>query len=335
MQIGVLPKRVSEEELRKKLSEISDEGESFIYACDVFEGFSKHFLLAISSHRILVLEVDLSSIKREIALHELADLKLSWSGLTLETRGERFTPLGLDPKDKKNLTSLFEIHSFVNPDLKPSKESIAEEASEKKLRKKEESEEKKRLKKEEKAHQEELRKQQIESDLENYGRVVHAAKLHTFKAKVVLYEKGYVSVGGCAPEKLLAISGNADVTKKSGVGRAAGAFLTFGTSLDANSNMRGNVYLTILTDVTSHVQSVELANVTGGDNPVQKMNEIVAAGEYILKSLELKTPTPTPTPTAATPGDIANQLSQLANLYQSGVLSEDEFNSAKAKILGA
>jgi hypothetical protein len=340
MQIGNLPKRVSEEQLREKLSEISGEGEEFIFACDGITGGNKKVVVVISNLRFLVLELDLQSVRNEIKTQELSEFKTSWLGLTLEYNNEDLT-FAVSSADRKVLASLDEVHKFANPNLKPSKESIAEDPTEKKLRKKREYEEKKsefkrdyeekkRLKKEEKLHKD---LNFTESDLENYGRVVHAAKLHTFKAQVVLYEKGYVSVGGCAPEKLLAISGNADVTRKSEAGRAAVAVLTLGANLDANSNIRGNVYLTILTDVRSHVQSVDLANVTGRDNPVQKMNEIVAAGEYILKSLELKTSTAAPVAMAS--GDIANQLSQLATLYQSGALSEDEFNVAKAKILGA
>jgi hypothetical protein len=97
--------------------------------------------------------------------------------------------------------------------------------------------------------------------------------------------------------------------------------------------MRGNVYLTILTDVKSHVQTVALENVSGGENPVQRMKEIVAAGEFILKSLEGKS-----THVVSTTGagnDIASQLAQLASLHQSGALSDQEFELAKAKLLSS
>jgi|694.fasta_scaffold117138_2 hypothetical protein len=321
MQVGTLPKKVSQERLIEKLQNISNSEEQFVFACDVVEGLSKHSILAISNERLTFLDTDLNSPRKDIALNEIADFKFSWTGLTIDNGAEKLF-YAVNPQDKKSLIELNEIHSFVNPDAKTSKE-LSKAASE----------EKKRLKKEEQARQEEETRKRIEANLEMCGRVVLSSKLHTFKSKVVLYEKGYVSIGGGYPEKLLAISGNADVTKKSGAGRAAGALLTFGTNLDASTTMRGNVYLTILTDVKSHVQTVALENVSGGENPVQRMKEIVAAGEFILKSLEGKS-----THVVSTTGagnDIASQLAQLASLHQSGALSDQEFELAKAKLLSS
>ena len=332
MQVGTLPKKVSEEKLRKQIQGIASSEEQFIFACDVVEGLSKHSILAISNLRFIFLDTELNSARQDIALNAVADFKFSWTGLTINNGIENLI-YAVNPQDKKILIDLNETYSFVNQETKTSKELSKDASVEKKRLKQEVSEEKKRLRNEEQARKEEEEKKQIEADLEKFGRVILATKLHTFKSKIVLYEKGYVSIGGYYPEKLLAISGSADVTKKSGAGRAAGALFTFGANLDASSTMRGNVYLTILTDVQSHVLSVALENVGGYDNPVQRMNEIVAAGEHILKSLE---DTSAPAPLKVEAGnDIASQLAQIASLHQSGLLSDQEFELAKAKMLGS
>jgi hypothetical protein len=44
--------------------------------------------------------------------------------------------------------------------------------------------------------------------------------------------------------------------------------------------------------------------------------------------------TPAPAPTAAEGSDLTAQLQQLAQLHNAGVLSDEEFAAAKAKLLG-
>ena len=43
---------------------------------------------------------------------------------------------------------------------------------------------------------------------------------------------------------------------------------------------------------------------------------------------------PPPAPAAAAGSDLTSQLQQLAQLHNAGVLSDDEFAAAKAKVLG-
>jgi len=45
-------------------------------------------------------------------------------------------------------------------------------------------------------------------------------------------------------------------------------------------------------------------------------------------------PPPPPPPAPAAGGDLVGQLKQLSDLKSSGVLSDDEFEAAKAKLLG-
>ena len=43
---------------------------------------------------------------------------------------------------------------------------------------------------------------------------------------------------------------------------------------------------------------------------------------------------PAPAPAAAPPGDTTGELERLAQLHQSGALTDDEFAAAKSKLLG-
>ena len=178
-------------------------------------------------------------------------------------------------------------------------------------------------------------KQQYVED--TYGEIVVTANFGMFK-KVSLHSKGYVSGLGSQPEKLIAISGDANVTKKSGLGRGIGAVVTAPltgmafSNLDG-SNMRGDVYLTIVTDVKTHTIHIDMKNQMKSANPVGEMQKLVTTGEALIKQNQTAPQVATSTQQSAP--DLASQLSSLNDLFQSGVLSEEEFNSAKAKILGA
>ncbi|GGD81685.1 SHOCT domain-containing protein [Microbacterium murale] len=65
----------------------------------------------------------------------------------------------------------------------------------------------------------------------------------------------------------------------------------------------------------------------------QQQAQIDAAAQQA--AAQYAPPGAAPTPAAAPAGtDVATQLQQLASLMQSGVLSPDEFATAKAKLLG-
>lgn len=169
-----------------------------------------------------------------------------------------------------------------------------------------------------------------------FGEVILTAKFGLLK-KVSLHSKGYISGLGPKPEKLLAISGDANVTKKSGLGRGLGAMVTLPLSgftmsnLDG-SNMRGDVYITIVTEIKTHTIHIDMQNQMSGQNPVGEMQKLVTTGEALIKRLssspEVSAPVQQPS------ADLASQLSNLNQLFQQGALSEAEFNAAKARILG-
>lgn len=76
---------------------------------------------------------------------------------------------------------------------------------------------------------------------------------------VRIYSRGYIRVswpllGARAPyERLFSIEASADVSKKTGVGRAGAAVLTGGNNLLLTGNRRGDLYLTIATDFGTRV----------------------------------------------------------------------------------
>lgn len=182
-----------------------------------------------------------------------------------------------------------------------------------------------------------------QSELDEYGKLITKA---TCAGKTIfLYSHGYVRVGGLfrsanAPfEKLLGISGSADVAKKSAAGRAIGAVLTGGNNLVFSPNKRGDIYLTIVTETKTH--ALHISPPTKSD--LQAMHQLVAAGEAILQGLQNSSAssqegqrqpesTSKSTSTAST-SDLLSKLQQLNELRTAGVVSDAEFIQLKERIL--
>ena len=178
-------------------------------------------------------------------------------------------------------------------------------------------------------------------DGEKYGRLISNETF--FGTSIRLYSKGFVRVGSTrnAPyEKLLGISGSADVSKKTAIGRGIVAGMTMGTNLLVSPNKRGDVYLTIVTDRKTHA----LHQSPPGLKDIQVMHNLVAAGEAILKgqssnsyiqpiesrSLEEKNSAITGVVLA----DLLSSLQKLGDLHAAGVVSDDEFTQLKEQIMG-
>lgn len=155
-----------------------------------------------------------------------------------------------------------------------------------------------------------------------------------FADKVItIYENGYVQVNkglGISkgmPEKLIDIWAETDVTKKSGPGRAVGAVLTGGASLWAFSSQRGNMYLTISTEAQVH--SFVRENPKAPE--IKSLHALVSAGKAAISGIQNNLSTnETSTPK---PG-LHEELAELAKLRESGILTEEEFQAAKAKVIG-
>ena len=180
----------------------------------------------------------------------------------------------------------------------------------------------------------------MNSGFDIYGRLVMSS---TFAARTIrLYSNGYVQIGIFAKnasfEKLLGISGSANVAKKTGIGRAAGALLTGGANL-LTSNKRGDVYLTIITDTKTYA-----FDETPGIDGIQRMNKLVTAGESILKGISFGNSVQpvevqqnlngNHTEQKTSVDDLLRKLQQLGDLYASGVVSETEFDQLKEQIMG-
>ena len=178
-------------------------------------------------------------------------------------------------------------------------------------------------------------------DLEKYGKLISD---ETFFAKRIrLYSKGFIRLGvtSNAPyEKLLGISGSVDATKKTALGRSLAFGLTMGYSYLLNPNdKRGDVYLTIVTDKTTHA----LHQSPPSAKAIQAMHQLVAAGEAILKSQMFSThiqpmdSRPLTGGISANTGgsvdDLLSRLQQLGDLHASGVVSDEEFSQLKEKIM--
>lgn len=151
---------------------------------------------------------------------------------------------------------------------------------------------------------------------------------------VTIFSKGYVRVSGGLglvkgePEKLLDVFGESDITKKTGLGRAATAVFTGGANLVLSPNQRGNLYLTISTDKQTHSLFLEMPKASD----IKAMNKIVSAGKGVLHATTQSSPAGDPKPGGGS--DLPEQLQRLSQLKDQGVLSEEEFAAAKAKLLG-
>jgi hypothetical protein len=170
--------------------------------------------------------------------------------------------------------------------------------------------------------------QQVEKNLESFGNEISREVLGGKFVK--FYDKGYVSVsawGGGEPEKLVDVTTTADVSKKTGLGRAVVGVATVGLNIGATSNMRGDIYVSIVTEKTTHMIHVTPPS----ESSVKTARKIEATGKGLITRLSNSTSSPS---VAAIPTDLTTQLTKLVELHAAGVLTDEEFANAKAKIIG-
>ena len=212
---------------------------------------------------------------------------------------------------------------------------LAEKAA-KDLKRQEDLEQKARKREAENAHRQAVQ----EDELRMYGRLV----IEEFcGSKLVrLYDKGFVRLSGvlfgksdARFEKLMGISGDGDVFKKSGLGRVAAAIPTLGANLLYTSNKRGDVYLVITTDVDTHMIHMDPPT----ERDMKAMKKLATAGQAILDataSLHVTPVSDAPQQNQQVPerADLADQLMKLSQLHQAGALTDTEFHNAKSRIIG-
>lgn len=163
------------------------------------------------------------------------------------------------------------------------------------------------------------------------GKLLVSEIFHTKTIK--LYSNGYVQVSSILGildkgrlEKLVAVDGSAEVTKKTGLGRAAGAIFTGGLNL-AVSNLRGNAFLNIITENQTHSIMVEAPT----PSDLKALNVIVATAKTL--SQRASAASEAKNSSAPPSKDLATQLVELDQLHKSGVLSDEEYSKAKGKLL--
>lgn len=163
------------------------------------------------------------------------------------------------------------------------------------------------------------------------GKLLISEIFHT--KKIQIYANGYVQVSSILGilnkgkiEKLIAVDGSSEVTKKTGLGRAAGAVFTMGMNL-AVSNLRGNAFLNIITENQTHSIMVEAPT----PSDLKALSVILATG----KSLAGRQASTNSSPAQQMPAskDLATQLSELDALHKSGILNDEEYSKAKGKLL--
>ena len=178
-------------------------------------------------------------------------------------------------------------------------------------------------------------------ELEHFGRKMLE---ETCAGKLVrIYEKGYVRVSGiflkdgAVFEKLIAIESSADVAKKTALGRT----IMFGATMGLNMltpNKRGDMYLTIATDRTTHMLHMSPPT----ERELKAMHKIATSGQGVLDSIERQSSS---SHAASGPGSstqqvrnssqssVIDELTKLVALRDAGALSEGEFSEMKADLL--
>lgn len=176
---------------------------------------------------------------------------------------------------------------------------------------------------------------QYQNGLANAGPLVLKK---TFGATTVeVYENGYVRVSammtkGTPFEKLRSIKYTQQVQDKSAGGRAIAGAATMGLNYLASKEKR-TLFLTIATDRKTHTLSTE------GD--MLRLDDkaglgIEAAAQGVLAAA---TASPqvnvhdAPAPAAPQGDSLADQIKKLGDLHRDGVLSEEEFAAAKARLI--
>jgi hypothetical protein len=150
---------------------------------------------------------------------------------------------------------------------------------------------------------------------------------------ITVFEKGYVSIGGksgSVPSKLLGISSNLNTKKKNVVGRGLGAALTGGGSLLFNSGNKGAAVLTIVTAAGNKVISRNSPR-TG---EIEAILELEAVGLAVIELSAQSDSTVATQATGQTAGiSVSGEIEKLHSLHMSGALTDEEFASAKKKLL--
>lgn len=146
---------------------------------------------------------------------------------------------------------------------------------------------------------------------------------------IAIYDGGFVRISRLLEmtpvtpyEQLKSIKYGEQVQDRSAFGAAWSGPLT--------SKQRRTLSLTIVTDRKVHTLSTEGVMLSGDDKAGRALE---AAGQAILDDVRSAPGSPVSGP-APPPPDIADQIKKLADLHAAGILTDDEFATKKADLLG-
>lgn len=193
-----------------------------------------------------------------------------------------------------------------------------------------------------KARKEELEEQRAqEKAVEQAATAAKVGKLvasGNFGTKTVkIYQNGFIQIGlfaSKAPyERLHSIEASADVGKKTGIGRVVVAVPTQGLNL-LTSNKRGDVYLTIVTNRKTHVLHDEPPTTS----KVKASKKLEAAGNAVIRSVATAPDAAAnaesgPASSGRAERSVPDRLRELKAMQAEGLISMDEFQQQRAKLL--
>ena len=165
----------------------------------------------------------------------------------------------------------------------------------------------------------------------HYGTVVANESFGLYKVRI--FSDGYIQISKGLGlfkgpiEKLLEIEGESQITKKSALGRGLAGVVTLGKNQLA-PNQRGNLIMTITTDKVVHVLIEDVPQ----KQWIVSMNKLVAVGKSVIKKGTPSEATSNPKNSSGSQS-LAQQIRELSELKDSGVISQQEFESAKQKLL--
>ena len=167
------------------------------------------------------------------------------------------------------------------------------------------------------------------ADPDKHGRTVESQR---FGGKTItIFSNGFVQVAGMisspAPERLIQIEANIEVTKKTGIGRGVAAVATQGWSL-LTPNKRGDIYLTILTDKQMHT----LNSGTPTDAEIKAVHALELAGKAVLGGSG-GGPAAASSQSAGEKS-IPDQIRDMKALLDEGLVSQEDFDQFKKQLLG-
>lgn len=148
--------------------------------------------------------------------------------------------------------------------------------------------------------------------------------------RIAIYDRGYIKIGNKI-ERLLSINGDSQIAKKTGLGRSVATLATFATPFPAfnllSPGARGRITLTVVTDKQTRIFSTDMVV----ESTLKDYEKLRAAGSAVLQRIQLESEPNSAQSSQA--DDLALQLKSLSDLHAQGILSDEEFAAAKAKLL--